>query len=76
MAMKIPPKPTAKGGTKVPEGARHTPGSVAYRQVQQAPRPKPVTIDKSFVADPRGGPELKVGKSHVEVRDNRSDPLR
>jgi hypothetical protein len=71
-----PAKPAARGGVSLPEGARHTPGTGAYRQVQRAPRVPPKVIDKSFVADPRGGPELKVGKSAVHVKDNRSDPLR
>jgi hypothetical protein len=74
--MKTPPKPVAKGGVSLPEGARHTPGTVAYRQVQKAPRVPPKVIDKSFVASPKGGPELVAGKAHIAVKDNRSDPLR
>jgi hypothetical protein len=70
---KTPPKsPAPKGGTSLPMGAHHVPGSKAYRALQGAPHPGTVTIDKSFVADPRGGPELKVGKRHLEVKDNRS----
>lgn len=70
--MKPPAKPAAKGGVPLPPGAHNVPGSQAYKKLQGAPKPKPVQIDKSFVADPRGGPELKVGKAHVEVRDNRT----
>jgi hypothetical protein len=70
--MKPPAKPAAKGGVPLPEGARHVPGSEAYRKVQGAPKPPAKVIDRSFVADPRGGPELKVGKGHVEVKDNRT----
>jgi hypothetical protein len=62
----------AKGGAPLPEGARHTPGSAAWRAVQKAPHPGTVTIDKNFVASPNGGGELKVGKKHLEVKDNRS----
>jgi hypothetical protein len=59
---KTPPKPAAKGGVPLPPGARNVPGSKAYRALQGAPHPGAVQIDKSFVADPRGGPELVVGK--------------
>ena len=57
-----------------PTGAHNVPGSRAYKALQGAPHPGTVQIDKSFVADPRGGPELVVGKKHLEVRDrdNRS----
>ena len=71
--MKTPTKqPAAKGGVPLPLGAHHVPGSKAYRALQGAPHPGVVQIDKSFVADPRGGPELVIGKKHLEVRDNRS----
>jgi hypothetical protein len=76
MSMKIPPKAAAKGGVPLPEGAKHVPGSQAYRAVQGAPRVPHKVIDRNFVADPRGGPELVAGKAHIAVRDNRSDPLR
>jgi hypothetical protein len=56
----------------LPPGAHNVPGSKNYRAMQGAPRPKPVQIDEKFVADPRGGPELVVGRRHVEVRDNRT----
>jgi hypothetical protein len=69
---KTPPKPAAKGGGPLPPGARNVPGSKAYRALQKARHPGVVQIDKSFVADPRGGPELVVGKKHLEVRDNRT----
>jgi hypothetical protein len=74
--MKTPPKqPAPKGGVPLPPGARNVPGSAAYRAVQGAPHPGAVQIDKNFVADPRGGPELVVGRKHLEVKDNRTrDP--
>jgi hypothetical protein len=61
-----------KGGQPLPPGAHNVPGSARYRAVQGAPRPKPVQIDEKFVSDPRGGPELVVGKRHIEVKDNRT----
>jgi hypothetical protein len=63
---------TSKGGQPLPPGAHNVPGSARYRAVQGAPRPKPVQIDEKFVSDPRGGPELVVGKRHIEVKDNRT----
>jgi hypothetical protein len=74
-------KPTApaakpKGGQPLPPGSHNVPGSSAYRKLQGAEKPPHKTIDRSFVASPKGGPELKVGKSAVHVKDNRSDPLR
>jgi hypothetical protein len=68
--------PTSKGGTPLPPGAHNVPGSARYRAMQGAPRPKPVQIDEKFVADSRGGPELVVGKRHIEVRDNRTKTSR
>jgi hypothetical protein len=62
----------ADNSKSLPPGAHNVPGSKAYRALQGAPHPGTVQIDKSFVADPRGGPELVVGKKHLEVRDNRS----
>jgi hypothetical protein len=56
----------------LPPGAHNVPGSRAYKALQGAPHPGAVVIDKSFVADPRGGPELVVGKKHVETKDNRT----
>jgi hypothetical protein len=71
--MKTPPKqPVAKGGVPLPPGAHNVPGSRAYRALQGAPHPGAVTIDENFVADPRGGRELVVGKKHLEVSDNRT----
>jgi hypothetical protein len=57
---------------KLPPGARVIPNSAAARRMKGAPHPGTVTIDKSFVSDPRGGPDLVVGKKHLEVRDNRT----
>ena len=65
--------PTSKGGQPLPPGARNVPGSTAYRAMQGAPRPKPVQIDESFVADPRGGKPLAVGKRHIEVKGIRGN---
>jgi hypothetical protein len=70
--MKAPTKQQAKGGVPLPPGAHNVPGSKAYRALQGAPHPGAVQIDKSFVADPRGGAELVIGKKHLEVRDNRT----
>jgi hypothetical protein len=65
----------AKGGAPLPEGARHTPGSAAWRAVQKAPHPGEVQIGKSFVASPLGGPELKIGAKHIRVEgDKPRDP--
>jgi hypothetical protein len=73
MLMKTPPKqPVARGGVPLPPGAHNVPGSAAYRALQKAPHPGVVQIDKSFVASPNGGPELVIGKKHLEVRDNRT----
>ena len=60
--------------TKLPPGAygAAVPGTKANAALKGAPVPKPVVIDHSFVADPRGGAPLVVGKRHVEVRDNRT----
>ena len=75
--MKTPAK-TSKGGTPLPPGSRSSgvPGTKANAALKGAPVPKPVVIDHSFVADPRGGPELVVGKRHVEVKGNRSNSSR
>jgi hypothetical protein len=48
------------------------PGSKAADRVKGAARPQPVTIDHSFVSDPRGGKPLVVGKRGLEVKDNRT----
>jgi hypothetical protein len=69
--MKTPTKQPAKGGAPLPPGARMVPGSVAYEKAKGSAIKKPVTIDNSFVSDPRGGPELKAPHG-VEVRDNRT----
>jgi hypothetical protein len=76
--MKTPKQAVAKGGQPLPKGAygAGVPGTKAQLKVSGAPRPTPVTIDKSFVADPRGGAPLVVGKRHVEVRDNRTKNTR
>lgn len=62
----------------LPPGAHSAaiPGPRANAKLKGAPIPKPVTIDHSFVADPRGGPELVVGKRHIEVKDNRTKTTR
>ena len=75
--MKTPAK-TSKSGTPLPAGARSAgiPGTKANAALKGAPVPKPVTIDHSFVADPRGGAPLVVGKAHVQVKDNRSNSSR
>ncbi len=59
--------------TKLPH---NVPGSARYRAMQGAPRPKPVVIDRNFVADPRGGAPLVAGKRHIEVKDNRTKTSR
>jgi hypothetical protein len=77
--MKTPPaKPAAKAkdGRQVAPGGSMAPGTDAYRRARGAPRPPPVVIDKSFVKDPRGGKPLVVGKRHIRVKGDRSDPLR
>jgi hypothetical protein len=68
-----PPKAAAKS-VALPPGAHGAaiPGSRANDALKGAPRPGKVVIDKSFVSDPRGGQELKIGKKHLEVRDNRT----
>jgi hypothetical protein len=74
--VKTPPKQAvAKGGQPLPKGAFNVPGSRAYRALQKAPHPGEVQIGKSFVADPRGGPELVIGKRHIRVEgDKPRDP--
>jgi hypothetical protein len=67
-----PSKAVARGGQPLPPGAHNVPGSRAYRALQGAPHPGVVQIDKSFVADARGGPELIIGRRHLEARDNRT----
>ena len=64
--------------TKLPPGAHSAgvPGTKASAALRRAPVPKPVVIDHSFVADPRGGAPLVVGKAHVQVKDNRSKVIR
>ena len=68
---KAPAKPVAKGGVPLPPGAHNVPGSEAYRALQKAPHPGEVTIGKQFLADPRGGPELVIGKRHVHVEGDK-----
>jgi hypothetical protein len=74
MTSKPPARPVAKGGVRLPPGAygASVPGTRAQQKAAGAVRPKPVQIDENFVADPRGGNELVVGKRHVEVKDNRT----
>ena len=77
--MKTPaksPKAAAKSGA-LPPGAHTAVGSAAYRKMQGAVRPAPKIVDAhEFTKDPRGGPELRVGKAHFEVRDNRTRTTR
>jgi hypothetical protein len=74
--MKTPPKPPkATRQPKLPPGAHNVPGSDAYRKLQGAPRPKPVVVDAHKFATTKGGPELKLGNRHFEVKDRRTrDP--
>jgi hypothetical protein len=72
-------KNSSKGGPPpLPKGAHSSGvhGTAAHRALQGAPRPKPVTIDNSFVANPQGGKTLAIGKGHIEVKGNRSNPSR
>jgi hypothetical protein len=70
--MKTPPKPAvAKGGVPLPPGAHNVPGSKAYRALQGAPHPGEVQIGKGFLANPKGGGELVVGKEHVRVEGDK-----
>ena len=64
-----PAKPT--GGAPLPEGARHTSGSRAVRDLQGAKHPGEVVIGKSFVANPKGSKPLVVGKRHVRVEGDK-----
>jgi hypothetical protein len=64
-----PTKPV--GDAPLPEGARHTPGSKAWRSVQKAPHAGEIQIGKGFVSDPRGGPELKIGAKHIRVEGDK-----
>jgi hypothetical protein len=70
--------PTSKGGQPLPKGAHSSgvPGTAAHRALQGAKRPAPVTIDDRFVASPKGGAPLVIGKGHVEVAGNRSKNAR
>jgi hypothetical protein len=71
--MKTPPKhPAPKGGVPLSDGAKKVPGSAYEARLKNAPRPAPVTIDRSFIADPRGSAPLVVGHRRVAVADNRS----
>jgi hypothetical protein len=74
--MKTPPKqPVARGGVPLPMGAHQVPGSKNYRDLQGAKHPGEIQIGRDFVADPRGGPELVIGKKHVRVEgDKPRDP--
>lgn len=65
--------PTSKGGRPLPPGAHGAaiPGTRANAALKGAPVPKPVRVDERFVADPRGGPELVVGKRHTRTKVNR-----
>jgi hypothetical protein len=67
-----PSKPVAKGGTPLPEGARHVPGARATEAEKGAPLKEPRTLDPGrFLGDARGGPELKVPHG-VRILDNRT----
>jgi hypothetical protein len=71
--MKSAPAPSKlKGGTPLPPGSRNVPGSRAYKALQGQKHAAPVVLDRSFVADPRGGAEKVIGKAHVETKDNRT----
>jgi hypothetical protein len=65
---------TSKGGVPLPPGAHSAaiPCSRANAALKGAVRPKPVTIDNSFVASPKGGAALVAGKRHIEIKDNRT----
>jgi hypothetical protein len=68
---KTPPK-SAGRQPPLPPGAHNVPGSQAYRRLQGAPHPGHVEIDKSFVSNPKGGPELVIGRKALHVRDGRT----
>jgi hypothetical protein len=75
MLMKTPKQPVAKGGVPLPAGSHNVPGSRAYRALQGAPHPGEVQIGRNFVADPRGGAPLVIGKKHIRVEgDKPRDP--
>jgi hypothetical protein len=75
--MKTPPaKPVARGGQPLPPGSRNVPGSKNYRALQGAEHPGHVEIGKDFVASLKGGAEKVIGKKHVRIKGDRSDPLR
>jgi hypothetical protein len=57
--------------TPTPPRGDNIPGSNAEARLKGARISKPVVIDHSFVADPRGGPELRAPHG-IEVRDNRT----
>jgi hypothetical protein len=66
-----PTKPV--GGVPLPGGAKNVPGGARFRAAQGQKSPgAPVVLDRSFVADPRGGAEKVIGRKNVETRDNRS----
>jgi hypothetical protein len=72
--MKTPSKtpPNLKDyAPKLPPGAHVVPNSRTVKALK-GERERPVKfIDKSFVSDPRGGPEL-VAPGGVHVKDNRT----
>jgi hypothetical protein len=71
--MKPPAKsPKAAKSAPLPPGAHRVPGSAFYRKSQGQKVSPPVVLDKSFVSDPRGGPEKVIGRSAVHVKDNRT----
>jgi hypothetical protein len=75
--MKTPPaKSVAKGGQPLPPGSRNVPGSKAYRALQGAPHPGHVEIGRDFVADPRGGRPLVVGRKHIHIKGDPKHPPR
>jgi hypothetical protein len=67
-------KPQKSSGRQpqLPPGAYQVPGSRAVKALKGERDPGVVAIDKNFVSDPRGGPELVVGRSALHVRDNRT----
>jgi hypothetical protein len=54
-----------------PEGAKNVPGSRNYRALQGAPHPGEVQIGRDFVASPKGGAPLVIGKRHVRVEGDK-----
>jgi hypothetical protein len=66
-----PTKSQAKGGVPLSDGARKVPGSAYEASMKGAPKSKPVEIGRDFVADPRGGAPLAIGKGHVHIKGDK-----